>query len=117
MKLSDLVGKGKPVVVVFAMMNMDESPASTASWRRYICARGARYCSITSASTPISTHGARPRATCPGSLWWIPPAPTPTPCATITYGQLPAFFIYDAAGDLRDRAQTLDELNKKLASY
>ena len=26
-KLSDLVGKGKPVVVVFAMMNMEESPA------------------------------------------------------------------------------------------
>ena len=116
-KLSDLVGKGKPVVVVFAMMNMEESPAFNRELAQIYQRKGGSvqfYHISFDADQYVWREAAR-------NLPWItvvdPTGAHSNALRDYNVGQLPAFFIYDAGGDLRDRAQTLDELNKKLASY
>ena len=116
-KLSDLVGKGKPVVVVFAMMNMEESPAFNRELAQIYQRKGGAV-QFYHISFDADQYAWREAAR---NLPWItvvdPTGAHSNSLRDYNVGQLPAFFIYDAAGDLRDRAQTLDELNKKLASY
>ena len=116
-KLSDLVGKGKPVVVVFAMMNMEESPAFNRELAQ-IYQRKAGAVQFYHISFDADQYAWREAAR---NLPWITVIdPTGTHSNALrdyNVGQLPAFFIYDAGGELRDRAQTLGDLDKKLASY
>ena len=116
-KLSDLVGKGKPVVVVFAMMNMEESPAFNRELAQIYQRKGGAV-QFYHISFDADQYAWREAAR---NLPWItvvdPTGAHSNSLRDYNVGQLPAFFIYDAGGDLRDRAQTLDELNKKLASY
>lgn len=116
-KLSDLVGKGKPVVVVFAMMNMEESPAFNRELAQIYQRKGGAV-QFYHISFDADQYAWREAAR---NLPWITVIdPTGTHSNALrdyNVGQLPAFFIYDAGGDLRDRAQTLGDLDKKLASY
>ena len=116
-KLSDLVGKGKPVVVVFAMMNMEESPAFNHQLAQIYQRKGVAV-QFYHISFDADQYAWREAAR---NLPWITVIdPTGTHSNALrdyNVGQLPAFFIYDAGGELRDRAQTLGDLDKKLASY
>lgn len=116
-KLSDLVGKGKPVVVVFAMMNMEESPAFNRELAQIYQRKGGAV-QFYHISFDADQYAWREAAR---NLPWITVIdPTGTHSNALrdyNVGQLPAFFIYDAGGELRDRAQTLRDLDKKLASY
>ena len=116
-KLSDLVGKGKPVVVVFAMMNMEESPAFNRQLAQIYQRKGGAV-QFYHISFDADQYAWREAAR---NLPWITVIdPTGTHSNALrdyNVGQLPAFFIYDAGGELRDRAQTLGDLDKKLASY
>ena len=116
-KLSDLVGKGKPVVVVFAMMNMEESPAFNRELAQIYQRKGGAV-QFYHISFDADQYAWREAAR---NLPWITVIdPTGTHSNALrdyNVGQLPAFFIYDAGGELRDRAQTLGDLDKKLASY
>lgn len=116
-KLSDLVGKGKPVVVVFAMMNMEESPAFNHQLAQIYQRKGGAV-QFYHISFDADQYAWREAAR---NLPWITVIdPTGTHSNALrdyNVGQLPAFFIYNAGGELRDRAQTLGDLDKKLASY
>lgn len=116
-KLSDLVGKGSPVVVVFGMMNEQESPAFNIQLARIYNSRGGNV-KFFHISFDADQYAWREAAR---NLPWttvLDPAGTgSTALRDYNVAQLPTFFIYDAAGELRDRAASLDELQKKLASY
>lgn len=115
--LSGMVGKGSPVVVVFGMMNAQESPAFNRELARIYDSRGGNV-KFYHVSFDADQYAWREAAR---NLPWttvLDPAGTSS-SALLDYNvrELPAFFIYDAAGDLRDRAASPEELRKKLASY
>lgn len=116
-KLTDMVGKGSPVVVVFGMMNEQESPAFNIQLARIYNSRGGNV-KFYHVSFDADQYAWREAAR---NLPWttvLDPAGTgSTALRDYNVGSLPTFFIYDAAGDLRDRAASLEELQKKLASY
>ena len=76
-KLSDLVGKGKPVVVVFAMMNMEESPAFNRELAQIYQRKGGAV-QFYHISFDADQYAWREAAR---NLPWI----TATPCATTTW--------------------------------
>ena len=113
-KLSDVGGKGKPVVVVFSMMNAPESPAFNRQLARiYESKKGAVEFYQVSFD--------------PGQYEWREAASN-LPCITVldpngtasntvvdyNLGALPAVFIYEAAVDLVDRPESLDDLERKI---
>lgn len=113
-RLSDVVGKGKPVVVVFSMMNTPESPAFNRSLAGiYESRKGA--VEFYHVSFDQGQYEWREAA---ANLPWItvldPNGTASTTVSDYNLGSLPAVFIYDAAGDLVDRPSSLDDLARKL---
>lgn len=113
-RLSDVVGKGKPVVVVFSMMNEPESPAFNRELARLYNSKGGAV-QFYHVSFDAGQYEWRDAA---ANLPWITvldPAGTSSN-AIIDYnvGSLPAVFIYNAEGDLVDRPESLSDLAKKI---
>lgn len=111
-KLSDIIGKGKRVVVAFAMMNLPESPDFN---RRLSEIRSSKGVEIYHISFDTDHYAWRDAAR---NLPWItvidPGGMSSDALVRYNVGSLPAFFIYDAGGELVDRASDLKELSKKL---
>lgn len=113
-RLSDVVGKGKPVVVVFSMMNEKQSPEFNLELNKIYKARNGAV-QIYQVSFDNDQYAWREAAR---NLPWInvidPGANTSTALRDYNVQSLPAVFLYDANGDLIDRPATLKALESKL---
>lgn len=113
-KLSDVVGRGKPVVLVFSMMNREESPAFNRELARiYNSRKGA--VEIYQVSFDEGQYEWREAV---ANLPWInvidPAGMSSTAARDYNVTGLPAVFLYDAGGELIDRPASLSDLEKKL---
>lgn len=116
-KLSDMLGKGKPVAVIFSMMNEKESPLLNRELAGIYNRAGGRV-AFYHVSLDKDAYAWRDAAK---NLPWtnVLDANGLTSGAVVDYNvrTLPAFFIYSAAGELVDRAADLDDFEKKLSLY
>lgn len=113
-KLSDIVGKGKSIVVVFSLMTAKDSPAlNIALSEIYNSKAGA--IDFYQVSFDADHYAWRDAAR---NLKWTtvidPAGQTSNVIRQYNVGVLPTFFIYNASGALTDRAQTIQELKSKL---
>lgn len=113
-KLSDVVGKGKPVVLVFSMMTAEDSPALNLALSEIYNSKAGSV-DFYQVSFDADQYAWRDAAK---NLKWTtvidPAGQTSNALRQYNVGVLPTFFIYDGAGALTDRAQTIKELKSKL---
>lgn len=107
--LTESLGRGKPVVVVFSLMTDPNSPVINNELRK-IQARGY---DIWQVSLDTDQYGWREAAR---NLPWtnvIDPAADRSPAAlSYNVSKIPAFFIYNASGELVNRADDVETLLK-----
>ncbi len=110
-RLSDRTGKGHPVLVVFAMMNTSDSPVFNRELERFRQSHPG--VDIYHISFDDDQYAWRDAAR---NLPWttVIDAGGLSSSALRDYNvtSLPAFFIYDSAGDLQDRAESFEQLSK-----
>lgn len=113
-KLSDVAGKGKPVVVIFSMMTAEDSPALNIALSELYNSKGGAV-DFYHVSFDADQYAWRDAAR---NLKWTtvidPAGQTSNVIRQYNVGVLPTFFIYNASGSLTDRAQTIPELKSKL---
>ena len=113
-KLSDIAGKGKPVVVIFSLLNSPESPELNIALANIYNRKGGSV-EFYNVSLDEDQYTWRDAAR---NLPWItvysPGQANSEDAAHYNVFQLPSFFLYDADGNLTKRIMTLDELNKSL---
>lgn len=113
-RLSDLVGKGKPVVVIFSMMNEKESPAFNRELARIYSSRNG---SVVFYQVSFD-EGRYEWRDAVANLPWInvidPNGTSSTAIMDYNVSNLPAVFLYNAEGDLVDRPATLRDLEKEI---
>ena len=111
-KLSDMVGKGKPVVVAFTLMRDGASPEIN---RQLAELYKAGRIDIYNVSPDRDQYGWREAA---GNLPWTtvldPSAGQDKVFIQYNVGQLPTFFIYNANGELVARCANVKEIREKL---
>lgn len=113
-KLTDIIGKGKPVAVVFSMMNEPESPAFNRELHKIYNSKRGSF-EIYQISFDADHYGWRDAV---ANLPWInvidPQGTTSSALIDYNVGQLPAIFLYNSKGELTDRLESLSDLNKKI---
>lgn len=113
-KLSQVVGKGKQTVVIFSMMNENESPAFNRELARiYESHKGAvEFYQISFDSDQYEWREAA------RNLPWInvidPNGTSSTAIADYNVTGMPAIFLYNASGELTDRPASLKALENRL---
>ena len=113
-KLSSVVGKGKPVVVIFSLLNHPDSPDLNIALAKLYNKLGGSV-EFFNVSLDEDQYEWREAAK---NLPWITvysPGQNASPDA-VKYNvfQIPSFFIYNAQGELSSRPMTIEELNKSL---
>lgn len=109
--LSEFAGKGKPVILVFSLMNQAGSPALNAELNAM---RVSRDMNIYQVSLDSDLYAWREAAR---NLPWIcvfDNNGASGAAARYNVTSLPTFFIIDSNGDLVDRAASVNELGEKL---
>lgn len=111
-KLTDMVGKGKPVVVAFTLMRDGVTPEIN---RQLAELYNAGRVDIYNVSPDRDQYGWKTAAS---NLPWVtvldPSAGQDRVFLQYNVGELPTFFLYNAAGELTARASTVKELRGKL---
>lgn len=111
-KLSDMVGKGKPVVVAFTLMRDGATPEIN---RQLAELYRAGRVDIYNVSPDPDQYGWRESA---GNLPWTtvldPSAGQDRVFLQYNVRELPTFFIYNSAGELSARCSTVKEIREKL---
>lgn len=111
-KLSDLTGNGKPTVVIFSNMTLPESPALNIELSRLYSNKNINYYHISLIEDQYQWRDAAV------NLPWItvydPEGAYSDNLRNYNVTDLPVFFIYNANGELVNRANTIDELKKML---
>lgn len=113
-RLTDVVGKGKPVVVIFSMMNEKESPAFNRELARIYNSRNG---SVVFYQVSFDTGRYEWRDAVANLPWINVNDPNGTASnALVDYNvtNLPAVFLYNAEGDLVDRPASLKDLESKI---
>lgn len=113
-KLSDIAGKGKPVVVIFSLLNLPDSPELNIALAK-IYNRLDGKVEFYNVSLDADQYEWRESAR---NLPWItvysPGGNASEDAVRYNVFQVPSFYIYNSAGDLTSRPLTLEELNKSL---
>lgn len=113
-KLSDVAGKGKPVVVVFSLLNAEESPEFNIALAQ-IYKKHEGNVEFYNVSLDNDQYAWREAAR---NLPWItvysPGQFTSPEAVKYNVFQIPSFYIYNANGELTNRPMTLEELEKSL---
>ena len=113
-KLSDVAGKGKPVVVIFSLLNQPESPEINMALAKIYKRLGGNV-EFYNVSLDEDQYEWREAAK---NLPWITvysPGQSASPDArNYNVFQIPSFFIYNSNGELSSRPMTIEELNKSL---
>ncbi len=111
-KLSELVGKGKPVILAFTLMRDGTTPEINRQLAEIYKAGRA---DIYNVSPDRDQYGWREAA---GNLPWTtvldPSAGNDKVFVQYNVGALPTFFIYNAKGELSARCATVSEIKEKL---
>lgn len=111
-KLSDLVGKGKPVILAFTVMREGTTPEINRQLAEIYRSGKA---DIYNVSPDRDQYGWKESAS---NLPWVtvldPTAGQHEVFRQYNVGALPTFFIYNAAGELSGRAMSVKELREKL---
>lgn len=111
-RLSELVGKGKPVVVAFTLMRDGVTPEIN---RQLAELYNSGRVDIYNVSPDRDQYGWRAAAS---NLPWVtvldPSAGQDKVFIQYNVGALPTFFLYNAAGELTSRAATVKELRQQL---
>lgn len=111
-KLTDLVGKGKPTVVIFSLLTHPDSPALNIELAKLYNSRGINFYNV---SLDPDQYAWRDAAK---NLPWVtvfdPDGEYSKAALKYNVSDLPTFFIYSSGGELVDRASNIDELKKKL---
>ncbi len=113
-KLSDVVKQGKPTVLIFALMNDQQSPALNRALSEIYNSKGGNV-NFYHVSVDGDHYAWREAAR---NLPWTtvidPAGQTSDALRKYNVGALPTFFIYNSAGVLSERAESLSDLRKKL---
>ncbi len=113
-KLSELVGNGKPPVVIFSLLTHPDSPALNLELSKLYSRLGGNV-NFYQVSLDPDQYAWREAAK---NLPWVtvfdPDGQYSKAAQSYNVYDIPTYFIYTAGGDLSDRAQTIDELRKKL---
>lgn len=113
-KLSDVVGKGKPVAVIFSMMTDENSHVFNRELAQVYNAKAGAV-QFYQVSFDSGQYEWREAAK---NLPWItvldPAGNASSAIVDYNLSVLPAVFIYNAAGELVDRAESIADLKKKL---
>lgn len=113
-KLSDMVGKGKKVIVAFSLLTTPESPAFNRQLLDIYNAHGGNV-EIYNVSYDPDQYAWRDAAVnLPWTTVYDPEGDMSATLRDYNVGTLPTFFIYGAAGDLENRASSFSELKKLL---
>ncbi len=111
-KLTDMVGKGKPVILAFTLMRDGTTPEIN---RQLAELYNAGRVDIYNVSPDRDQYGWREAAS---NLPWTtvldPSAGQDKAFSQYNVGELPTFFIYDAKGDLIARCMSVKEIREKL---
>lgn len=109
-KLSDLVGKGKPVLVLFSVLTHPDAPAMHAALSKI-----ASQADIYQVSIDPDQYAWREAArNLPWTTVFDADGEYSKYLRTYNVSEVPVFFVYNAKGELTARAHTLDELRKYL---
>ena len=112
--LSSLTGKGKPVVVVFSLLNHEDSPLFNKELARIYDKFGGNLV-IYNVSLDTDQYAWREAA---GNLPWItvhsPGGFASSAASSYNVSRLPSFYIYNGEGDLILSPENLSELEKSL---
>lgn len=113
-RLSDIVGKGKPVVVIFSMMLDSQAPAFNRELARIYNNHQGRV-EFYQISFDTGQYEWREAAK---NLPWInvldPNGTASTALLDYNVGSLPAVFLYNSVGELVSRPESLKDLESKL---
>ena len=113
-KLSDVAGKGKPVVVIFSKLSLQDAPQFNIALAE-IYKKHAGNVEFYHVSLDPDQYAWREAAR---NLPWVtvysPGEDNSQDALRYNVFQIPSFFIYDANGELKSRPLTLEELNKSL---
>lgn len=113
-KLSDIVGKGKPVVVIFSLLNHSDSPELNINLAE-IYNRHKGNVEFYHVSLDADQYAWREAAR---NLPWItvysPGQNTSQDAIKYNVDRIPSFYIYNSDGELTERPLTLRELNTSL---
>lgn len=111
-KLSDVVKSGKPTVVIFSVLTHPDSPALNMELSKLYNSRNVNFYNV---SLDPDQYAWRDAAK---NLPWItvfdPDGEYSKAASRYNVSTLPTYFIYSAAGELVDRAGSIDELKKKI---
>lgn len=111
-KLSENVGKGKPVVVIFSYLNQPESPSFNYALDKVYKRHNVEFYNV---SLDPDQYSWRDAAI---NLPWItvydPDGLNSEAIRKYNVNQLPVFYIYNSKGELEARVSSIDELEKKL---
>lgn len=113
-KLSDIAGQGKPVVVIFSLLNLQDSPELNIALAN-IYKRVEGKVIFYNVSLDADQYAWREAAK---NLPWItvysPGQDSSVDAVRYNVFQIPSFYIYNEKGELASRPMTLEELNKSL---
>lgn len=111
-KLSDVAGKGKKTLLVFSVLTHPDSPLVNKILHDLRQSKGIDIYQVSLDADRFAWRQAA--ANLPWTNVFDPQGERSKAALDYNVSALPAFFIYDAQGNLIDRATTLDELQKKL---
>ena len=113
-KLSDVAGHGKPVVVIFSLLNNPEAPQFNIDLAKLYNKMGGKV-EFYNVSLDADQYAWREAA---ANLPWVtvysPGQSNSKEARQYNVFQVPSFYIYSANGDLQSRPMTLKELEKAL---
>lgn len=116
-KLSDLVKNGKPTLVIFATMTSKESPDFNRALSDIYSRFGSRV-NFYHVSVDPDQYAWRDAAS---NLPWLtvfdPKGLQSENLGKYNVVRIPVFYIYNASGELSDRADSIEELNTKLSKF
>lgn len=115
-KLSDIVGKGKPVVVMFTLLTHPDAPASNIELSKLYNSLGGN-AEFYQVSLDPDQYAWRDAAR---NLPWVTvfdnAGQYSTAARDYNVSDIPTFFVYDSKGELKARAANVQELRRQLSS-
>lgn len=111
-KLSSTIEAGKPCVVMFTSIRDNNSPALMLKMKELYGTRDIRIFNVNVGGDRFAWRDAA--SNLPWTSVYADPDTDSGVLQSYNVGNVPTFFIYDAGGDLVDRAETFEQLKGKL---
>lgn len=113
-KLSELVGNGKPTVVIFSLLTHPDSPALNLELSRLYSSLGGNVNFYHISLDPDQYTWRDAAKNLPWVTVFDPDGEYSTAALKYNVSDLPTYFVYSAQGELQARAANINELRKQL---